>query len=180
MSRGRKKAPRPDFRRRAGLSSGVGIRRDNNERRHLQSSADVHYIRSGFLLPGNTRAGHLREHPHDIPLGVANLGLDREPPSFGSFICASMFNRNKSCPSLMRGPARNDLRPLAHARPNRVIIPLPILAIGRIGDEVIEMPLRVSITESVLPNAMLSASRPVGSLMKRSDFDTVQVSGLTS
>jgi len=34
--------------------------------------------------------------------------------------------------------------------------------------------------DRVLPNAMLSASRPVGSFMKRSDFETAHVSGFTS
>ena len=65
---------------------------------------------------------------------------------------------------------------------NRALVPLPVLPVRRIGDEIVESSASgvPASLDSVVPKAMLSASRPVGSLMNRSDFETAHVSGLTS
>ena len=80
----------------------------------------------------------------------------------------------------MRGsPAQNDPSPCS-ARRGPLLVALPVFAVRRIGEEVVEVLPAWRSLERVLPNAMLSASRPVGSFMNRSDFDTAQVSGFTS
>ena len=64
---------------------------------------------------------------------------------------------------------------------DRVLVPLPVLSVGgdwRSGSRRTGRQWRS--LESVLPKATLSASRPVGSFMKKSDLETAHVSGFTS
>ena len=62
-----------------------------------------------------------------------------------------------------------------------VVIALPVLAVGWIGDHVIEGASAACRSfESVLPKRMFSASRPSSDFMKRSDLQMAKVSGFTS
>ena len=62
----------------------------------------------------------------------------------------------------------------------RGLVALPVLSVGRIGDQAVEMAPAWRSLESVLPKAIFLASRPVGSFMKKSDLERAQVSGFTS
>ena len=65
--------------------------------------------------------------------------------------------------------------------PYCVLVALPVFAVGRIGDHVVEGPVPACRSfESVLPNRIFFASRPSFDFMKRSDLQIANVSGFTS